>query len=138
MNEGRPDLARNTLAILCIFGLIGLSLWVLRPFLAATVWAVMIVVATWPLFAGLEARLGGRRLLAVLVMTLGMLLLLVLPVWLVIGTISQHAEQLAGLLKSVTSSGLLQPPDWVSALPLVGKKLAVAWRPAVPPVWSAS
>jgi predicted PurR-regulated permease PerM len=128
MTESRPDLTRNTLAILCIFGLIGLSLWVLRPFLAATVWAVMIVVATWPLFAGLEARLGGRRLPAIVLMTLGMLLLLVLPLWLVIGTISEHADQLAALLKSATSSGLLLPPDWVSALPLVGKKLAVAWK----------
>ena len=65
MADIRRDLARNTLAILCILGLIGLSLWVLRPFLAATVWAVMVVVATWPLFVGLEVRLGGRRGLAV-------------------------------------------------------------------------
>jgi hypothetical protein len=61
MIDIRRDLARNTLAILCIIGLIGLSLWVLRPFLAATVWAAMLVVATWPLFRSLELRLGGRR-----------------------------------------------------------------------------
>jgi hypothetical protein len=70
----RRDLARNTLAILCILGLIGLSLWVLRPFLAAAVWAAMIVVATWPLFLSLEARLGNRRGPAVAIMTLAMLL----------------------------------------------------------------
>ena len=61
MTAIRRDLARNTLAIACLIVLIGLSLWVLRPFLAATVWAIMIVVASWPLFIGLESRFGGRR-----------------------------------------------------------------------------
>ena len=42
MTDIRRDLARNTLAIACIVGLIALSLWVLRPFLAATVWAAMV------------------------------------------------------------------------------------------------
>ena len=79
MTDIRRDLARNTLAILCILGLIGLSLWVLQPFLAAGVWAAMIVVATWPLLESLETRLGGRRTPAVAIMTLAMLLQLVLP-----------------------------------------------------------
>ena len=48
MHAAHRDLTRTTLAIFCIVGLIALSLWVLRPFLAATVWATMIVVATWP------------------------------------------------------------------------------------------
>ena len=78
MTDIRRDLARNTLAVLCILGLIGLSLWVLRPFLAASVWAAMLVVATWPLFRALEERLGNRRAPAVAIMTLAMLLLLVL------------------------------------------------------------
>lgn len=128
MNELRHDLARNTLAILFILGLIGLSLWVLRPFLAATVWAAMIVVATWPLFISLEERLGKRRLPAVILMALAMMLLLVLPLWLVIGTISEHAEQLAAGIKSITNSSAMLPPDWVANLPLIGKKLAQAWR----------
>jgi len=47
------DLTRMTLAILCMLVLIAASFWVLRPFLAAAVWATMIVVATWPLFKSL-------------------------------------------------------------------------------------
>ena len=79
MSEIQRDLTRNTLAVLCILLLIAASLWVLRPFLAATIWAVMIVVATWPLLKMLEQRFDGRRGLAVAVMTLAMLLLLVVP-----------------------------------------------------------
>ncbi|MBF1166419.1 MAG: AI-2E family transporter, partial [Dechloromonas agitata] len=103
MTDIRRDLARNTLAILCILGLIGLSLWVLRPFLAASVWAAMLVVATWPLFRGLEERLGGRRGVAVALMTLAMLLLLVLPLWLAIDTMLDHADQLAAAGISVAA-----------------------------------
>ncbi len=121
------DLARNTLAILCIIGLIGLSLWVLRPFLAATVWAAMLVVATWPLFRSLELRLGGRRGPAVAIMSVAMLLLLVLPLWLAIDTILEHSGQLAAAGKSLAEDGLPQPPAWVGGLPLIGERVAGAW-----------
>ncbi|QRM20663.1 AI-2E family transporter YdiK [Dechloromonas sp. TW-R-39-2] len=124
----RRDLARNTLAILCILGLIGLSLWVLRPFLAATVWATMIVVATWPVFKSLEQRLGNRRLPAIVLMSLGMLLLLILPLWLAIDTISGHSAQLTAAGRALAENGLPLPPDWVAGLPLFGEKLASAWR----------
>ena len=123
----RRDLARNTLAILCILGLIGLSLWVLRPFLAATVWATMIVVSTWPLFKSLELRLGNRRLLAIILMSLGMLLLLILPLWLAVDTISGHSAQLTAAGKALAENGLPLPPDWVAGLPVVGEKLAATW-----------
>jgi predicted PurR-regulated permease PerM len=123
----RRDLARNTLAVICIIGLIGLSLWVLRPFLAATVWATMIVVATWPLFKSLEQRLGQRRLPAILLMSLGMLLLLVLPLWLAIDTLLEHSDALAALGKSLADNGLPQPPAWLAGLPLLGERLAAAW-----------
>lgn len=125
--EIRRDLARNTLAIACILALIGLSLWVLRPFLAATVWATMIVVATWPLFSALEARLGQRRAPAIVVMTLGMLVLLVLPLWLTVDTVAEHAEILTAFGQNLATRGLPPMPDWMANLPLVGRKLALAW-----------
>ena len=127
MAEIKRDLTRTTLAILCILLLIAASLWVLRPFLAATIWAVMIVVATWPLLQSLEQRLGGRRALAVVGMTLAMLLALIVPLWLAIDTIVDNAEAIATLARTLAASGLPQPPAWVSGLPLIGAKLAALW-----------
>ena len=40
------DLTRTTLAVLSIVGLIVVSFLVVRPFLAATVWAATLVIAT--------------------------------------------------------------------------------------------
>ena len=127
MTSLRQDLTRTTLAIICIVLLIVGSLWILRPFLGAAVWAAMLVVASWPLLKTLEARLGGRRGPAVAVMTLGMLLLLVVPLGLAIDTIAEHAEQMTDAAKAVAASGLPHPPQWVGRLPLVGDKVAASW-----------
>ena len=122
------DLTRSTLAIFFIVGLLALSLWVLSPFLAATVWATMIVVATWPWFTALERLFGGRRTPAVALMSIGMLLLLVAPLWWAITTIADRSDQLTGFWKTLMDNGIPPPPDWVAAIPYVGDKLATGWR----------
>jgi predicted PurR-regulated permease PerM len=127
MAVSKSDLTRTTLSILCILLLISGSLWVLRPFLAAAVWAVMIVVATWPMLQALQKRLGGRRSLAVTVMTLAMLLLLIVPLWMAIDIIASHAEDIAGLATKIAAAGLPNLPAWARDLPLVGDKLAEIW-----------
>ena len=123
----RQDLTRTTLAVLCLLLLIGTTLWVLRPFLAAGVWATMLVVSTWPLLKSLQARLGNRRAPAVALMTLGLLLLLILPLWAAFDTIARHAGQVTALAKTVADSGLPHPPEWVQGVPVVGAKIAAAW-----------
>ncbi|MFZ4535923.1 AI-2E family transporter YdiK [Propionivibrio sp.] len=128
MAEIQRDLTRTTLAIICILLLIVASLWVLRPFLAATVWATMLVVATWPMLKSLERRFGGRRGPAVTVMTLAMLLLLVVPLLLAIVTISEYADDITNLVRKFVTAGLPYPPEWVRTLPLVGGKVTVFWE----------
>lgn len=53
------DVTRTTLIVLFIGMLIAACFWVVRPFVTAFIWATMIVVATWPLFLALQARLGA-------------------------------------------------------------------------------
>lgn len=127
MTEIQRDLTRTTLAVLCILLLIAASFWVLRPFLAATVWATMVVVATWPLLLSLEQRFGGRRGAAVAVMTMALLLLLVLPLSLAIGTIADNAGNIVDLVRNLATSGLPPAPDWLASVPLIGEKAATVW-----------
>jgi len=127
MTEIQRDLTRTTLAVLCILLLIAASFWVLRPFLAATVWATMVVVATWPLLLSLEQRFGGRRGAAVAVMTMALLLLLVLPLSLAIGTIADNAGNIVDLVRNLATSGLPPAPAWVASVPLIGEKAATVW-----------
>ncbi|HMX54587.1 MAG TPA: AI-2E family transporter YdiK [Azospira sp.] len=127
MNDIRHDLTRTVLAVACIAGLVGASFWILRPFLGATIWAAMLVVATWPLFLRLERMLGARRGLAVTLMTGALMLLLVVPMWAAIDTIADNSGRIAGWVKALAEQGLPTPPDFVARIPFVGEKLASVW-----------
>jgi predicted PurR-regulated permease PerM len=126
--NGSPDIARTTLQILALGVLIASSLWIVRPFLVASAWAGMIVVATWPVLLLVQARLGGKRAPAVAVMTLALLLILVVPLYLSIDTIVENAKRIASWSRSIATFSIPQPPAWVEALPAVGAKLAQSWR----------
>src|SRR5262249_25524742 len=99
MIQGRIDLTRITLGVLSIAILIGSSLWILRPFLGATIWAAMVVVATWPLMLWVQGRLWKRRSLAVVAMILGLVLLFILPLTLAISTIADNADAIVDWVK---------------------------------------
>jgi predicted PurR-regulated permease PerM len=125
---GARDLARTTFAVLFIGLLLGASLWILRPFLGPTIWATMVVVATWPVMTRLQAWLWGRRALAVTVMTLLLLLLFVVPLVLAIATIIDNADQLVEWAKLATTwRPGEQPPQWLRDLPLVGGMADTMW-----------
>jgi predicted PurR-regulated permease PerM len=125
------DLTRILLAVVSIGGLIAASFWVLRPFLPAVIWATMIVVASWPALRAVEARLWGRRSLAVAVMTLVMLAVLTVPLTLAVIGIVDRADDLVVWTKSLAGRPLPGPPDWVESLPLVGNRIAAEWRSVV-------
>ena len=125
------DLARTTFNVLFIGALLAAVLWIVRPFLGPAIWAVMVVVATWPLMLRVQAALWGRRALAVVVMTLLLLLLFVAPLALAIVTIVGNADQLVEWAKMAAVYHLPEkPPTWLSQLPLVGGLLERAWDQA--------
>jgi predicted PurR-regulated permease PerM len=128
MTTVQRDITRTVLAVLFIGALIGTSLWVLKPFLGAAIWAVTIATATWPLMISVQGRLWGRRSLAVAVMTGVLLCFLVIPLWLAIGTIVSNADQIGGWVKSLSTFEFPPPPDWLGRLPLFGSDLAAAWK----------
>ncbi len=130
MQRPSRDLARTTLGVLFIGVLIVASLWVLRPFIAPTIWALMIVVSTWPMLRWFQARLWGRRSLAVAVMTLLIVLLLVVPLMMAIATVVRHADDIVAQAAILTGYLMSPPPPWVEKLPLVGEKAAQLWSDA--------
>ena len=113
MSELSRDLTRTILAVLFIGGLIVASFWILQPFLAAIIWATMIVVSTWPLMLAIQARLWGRRGLAVTVMTVALLLTFVAPFSAAIGTIVANADEIASWAKGLKGLTIPAPPDWL-------------------------
>jgi len=127
MAETNRDLTRTVLAVLFIAGLIISSFWILRPFLGAIVWAATIVVATWPVMLALQARLWGKRGLAVTVMTLALLSVLIVPFSLAVGAIVANVDEIVARAKSLATLKVPPTPAWVASLPLIGDNAAQAW-----------
>ncbi|MEP7327908.1 MAG: hypothetical protein ABI777_01760 [Betaproteobacteria bacterium] len=123
----RGDLTRTVLAVLLIGALIGTSLWVLRPFLLALVWATMIVVATWPLMLKVQ-RVLRRRWLATMAMTAVMLILLIVPLALAIQSIVQNSDTIVQTFQGLATREIPPPPVWVAKIPLAGTQIASHWQ----------
>ncbi|HWT97089.1 MAG TPA: AI-2E family transporter YdiK [Terriglobales bacterium] len=129
MEAGRPGgLVRNMLAVLFVGALIGGSIWILRPFLPALIWATLLVVSTWPLMLGVQERLWNRRGLAVLVMTAALVLIVIIPMALVAAAIVDNAAVMGERLHDLTLTQIPGPPAWVADIPMVGAKLADEWQ----------
>jgi predicted PurR-regulated permease PerM len=132
MQNPTHDLTRTTFAVLCLGALIGASLWILLPFIGPGIWAVMLVVATWPLFLRLQGLLWGKRALAVTVMAVALLLLIVAPLTAVVVTIASNVDRIAGWVQWLLAYDVpAVAPDWLAQLPLVGPALAGAWAQAM-------
>jgi len=123
----RQDLAQRTLGVLVIAGLIGTSLWILKPFLPALIWATTLVIATWPIMRRLQDKLWGSRALATAIMTVVLLLVFVVPFWLAIGTIVTHSDRVLGWAENITTAQIPPPPAWIEDIPLVGHRLTETW-----------
>lgn len=122
------DITYTTLAVMFIGILIASSFWVLRPFLMSILWAALIAIATWPALEKLQARLGGRRGLAVTIMTLAILLVVLIPLTLAVLTIIDHADGIAARVRSLPALMSSSPPGWLERIPLAGDTLAAKWQ----------
>lgn len=101
---------------------------VLRPFLSALMWAVILCYASWPGYRWLEPRLGGRRTLTAVLMTFAVGLVLVLPFLIVGLTLVENVSAWVQAIKDWVARGLPAPPDWVVELPVVGAEIAQRWQ----------
>ncbi len=100
---------------------------VLRPFLSALLWALILSFSAWPLYARLVQVLGGRRTLAASLMTLLVAAVLVLPPVVVGSSLADNVTQVVAMARTLLAQGLPGPPAWVAELPLAGATLHGWW-----------
>ena len=128
MADTSRDFMAPLLAVLCVFALIGTSIWILAPFIGALVWATTIVVATWPVMIRVQRWLRGKRSLAVAAMTGILLAILVAPLMFAIGTIVANVDEILVWSKSLADLKVPPSPDAVVNLPLIGGAIASTWE----------
>ena len=127
MNRLRSRL-EQALGWAILLALVAGCLIVLRPFVSALLWAVVLSFASWPVYRRLLSLLGNRRTLAALAMTLGMVLILLLP-FLVVGiTLADNVKELTAATRHWIADGPPAPPEWLAKVPVVGAQAAEYWR----------
>ena len=101
-------------------------LLVVYPFLNAILLAIPLCVSTWPLYTRLQRRLGGRRTMAAVIMTLGIAALLVVPLVFLAMNLAEDLTKLNVAVRSAIEQGL-PPPHWLGRLPLIGTEAERLW-----------
>ncbi len=132
----QKEVTRTLLAVVSIGGLIIASFWILRPFLTAIIWATTLVVATWPVMLWLQKVFRGKRVLAIAVMMAIMLIVFIWPFWVAISTVAHNIDRVGMWSASLQDVTIPAPPAFIDHIPLVGTKIAEAWREAAAKGWS--
>ncbi|MEH6583135.1 MAG: AI-2E family transporter [Halioglobus sp.] len=120
------NMLESALRIGLVFILLALTYDIIEPFMIPMVWGGIIAIAAFPMVRWLEQRLGGRRGLAASLISLGFILVLVIPCFML-------TESLLGSAKAISANlndGGLKippPPAKVAEIPLIGEKTFEAW-----------
>lgn len=112
--------AARIIGMTALAGLAAACLLVLRPFISALLWAVILVFSTWPVFTFLCLRARLSRGLGALVMVTAMFLLIGLPIVLAAPTSRGDIEALRTSIEALFTEGLPGLGAWLSGLPVVG------------------
>jgi predicted PurR-regulated permease PerM len=103
------------------------SLELVRPFVPIVIWAILLAVALYPAYAWLARRLGDRRGLAALLLTLLALATVLGPVSILAASLAESVQWLASGLNAGTLK-VPPPPAGLNDWPVVGKELDEAWE----------
>ncbi|QIE56733.1 AI-2E family transporter [Pikeienuella piscinae] len=112
------------LILLGLFAYVSLAL--IRPFLPVVIWAIILAVALGPMHAWLSAKMGERRKLAAVLVTLVSLAVVIGPVAALAGNLVETVYDLVAR----ANNGSLRLPELserLSTLPLVGDRLQEFW-----------
>jgi len=105
------------------------GLWILRDFIPAIAWAVVLAIALWPLYGRLQLLFPSRnsRLAAPLLLTLVVGVVFIAPLVLLGIAVARETHFVVGLIIAARRNGI-DAPEWVPQLPFIGSTVADWWR----------
>jgi predicted PurR-regulated permease PerM len=132
------SIAQRTARYALIGVLIVVGAWMLRYFIAALCWAVVLAIATSSLYDRWRARFPGprRRIWAAVTFTVLVAVVLVLPL-IYGGVIAAHEAVVLAHGLGATARGPLQLPPWLERIPWLSRWVQAFWRQSVSGVGTA-
>lgn len=111
-----------------VFILVAGCFLVLRPFLTATLLAVVVCVSTWPVYLWLLRRMKGWQNVASLTMTLSLVIVVILPLALAAYNLADNVTAFYDEVRHAVETGPLEPPAWLKGIPIVGESADAYWH----------
>jgi predicted PurR-regulated permease PerM len=111
-----------------VFILVAGCVWVLLPFLTATLLAAVVCISTWPFYRWLSGKMKGRKNLAAFTMTLSLVHVVILPLALVAYNLADNVTSFYESSQQALDAGPPDPPTWLKGVPLVGAPADEYWR----------
>lgn len=99
---------------------------IIRPFINMIFWGMILAVALWPLFNGLSKKLGNRKKLAAIVITLALLAIIIVPSAIFTESMVTGIQEIGKNLDENTFE-IPPPPRDVKEWPLVGNTVYSTW-----------
>jgi predicted PurR-regulated permease PerM len=127
-NLSQKDLTQVTLIVVIILLLTVGSIWVFSPFIPALIWASIIVISTYNFMLKLQKLLWNKKGLAISVMIVLIMMVILVPIALVVGTIVTNSSQIISWTSSLGELKRQPLPDWIGGIPLVGSQLQAGWN----------
>jgi predicted PurR-regulated permease PerM len=128
MDDQKDKYIERLIRAIVLLILIGGCFFVLRPFISALLWAVILSFSTWPVYQWLVKLLKGRKTLAATVMTVLLTAILVVPILFIGMRFAGEAADLVARLRATFEQGLPPLPAFVEKLPFVGNSLYESWE----------
>lgn len=97
-----------------------------RPFIEIIVWGIVIAVAIHPLYNRLKSAVGGRGRLSATLITLLALVVLLVPTYLLSGSLIDTAKEYSAQINAGTLS-VPPPSETVRSWPVIGEPLYNFW-----------
>jgi predicted PurR-regulated permease PerM len=133
MDQKSESLTRQVIQIIIqlsvLVFILGWCFAILSPFFTPIVWGIIITITVYPAFVRLSAKLGRRKKIASLILTLTLLAVIIVPVVLLSGSLIDGVRFLQHAIAE--GEAIIPPPgDRVASWPAVAKPIVDAWQAA--------
>jgi predicted PurR-regulated permease PerM len=130
MNSSFYNFKKIVDIVIRLFVLAVLLMWcldILRPFILILVWAIVIAIAIYPVHAIMVKVLRGRKILAVILLTLFLLSVIIVPSGLIMYSLFEGVNHFRELFRA--GEPLIPPPGGNTAnWPIVAKPIVDFWQ----------
>jgi predicted PurR-regulated permease PerM len=132
MNEPDDRFDRRVFALVTAALLAGALVVIVRPFLEAMLWSMLLAFLLFPAQRVLGRRLGGRRALTAVVLTVVTAIVLIAPLPLLAVAFASQARELFGRMQRLVTESGISGADDLLAIPMVSR--AIRWAESVVPI----